>query len=243
MSYKKEFKKDKQALIKEFSPLVKKIASRLSFRLPPDIDQEDLFQVGIIGLMEAIGRYNPNEEANFKTYAEYRIRGSMLDELRARDWIPRSVRASANKLEKATLSLIKKGIETPTQEDLAKEMGMETEEFQTFLQKNNSIPLISLNSLGKNSSQEGPDILEVIKNPDEVAVDDSIIRKEMVEHLANAIKKLPKRSQMVLSLAYQQDMNLKEVAKTLDLTEARICQIRTSSIAFLRSYLSDKIEI
>ncbi|MBL0691768.1 MAG: FliA/WhiG family RNA polymerase sigma factor [SAR324 cluster bacterium] len=236
--YHTEFKRNKLELVKKYAPLVKRIAGLFSLRLPPYIDKDDLEQVGMIGLLESINRYDPNAAANFKTYAEYRIRGAMLDELRARDWIPRSVKTSASKLDKAHRSLRKKGIDRPNHADLAKEMEMEINEFEHFLSRNISMPLLSLDSLGKSFGNDHVEILDIIVNPDETLADEDLVKKEINNKLANAIAKLPKRTQLVLSLSYQKEMNLKEISKVLDLTEARICQIRTSSISFLRSYLS-----
>ena len=233
-----EFRANKEELIKKHAFLVKRIAGRFSLRLPADIDQDDLVQVGMIGLLEAIDRYDASKEANFKTFAEYRIRGAMLDELRAKDWIPRSVRTSAARLDKAHIELQKKGVEHPTHEQLAKQLEMGLAEFEVFLKRNISIPLLSLDSLGKSAGNDSLDILEVISNPTEVLADDQLEIKEVHSQLAAAIAQLPKRDQLVLALSYKEDMNLKEIAKVLELTEARICQIRTRSIAFLRSVLT-----
>ena len=228
---------DKQTAVREFAPLVKKIALRFRMRLPPDIDLEDMIQVGLIGLLEAYDRYDDSRDANFKTFAEYRIRGAMLDELRSRDWIPRSVRTNANRLEKAFLALRKKGVENPTNQNLADELELSLPEFEDFLTKNNSIPLVSLECFG--NADGNLNILEVLSDPNAIEFDDQMLADELIEKLTKAIQSLPKRDQLILSLSFKDELNLKEIAKTLDITEARVCQIRTKIIGQLRSYLAE----
>jgi len=230
--------KNKSALAIQFAPLVKKIACRIALRLPPDIEISDLIQVGMMGLLDAVDRYNPQQEANFKTFAEFRIRGAMLDELRARDWIPRSVKTNAYRLEKAFLALRKRGILHPDHADLAKEMEMTVEGFEEFLVKNVSIPLLSVHDLGMERRNEGADFLDNIPGLNQTSVEDHLIQQELLTKLQEALKLLPQRDYQVLALSFHDEMNLKEIAQILDLTEARICQIRTKSIAFLRSFLS-----
>lgn len=232
--------KDKPALALQFAPLVKKIALKIALRLPPDIELEDLIQVGMIGLLEAIDRYDPQHDANFKTFAEYRIRGSMLDELRAKDWIPRSVKMNASRLEKAMLELRKKGQLYPDHADLANEMGMTVEEFEVFLVKNASIPLFSIDDNGKEDKSEGQSYLEILSDKNQKTVDELLLQNELVERLEKALKLLPERDYRVMALSFHEEMNLKEIAMILDLTEARVCQIRTKCIAFLRSFLTQQ---
>lgn len=236
--YVEQTRKHREQIVLEFAPVIKKIANRLAARLPSNFDIDDLIQTGMIGLMEAADRYDPSRENQFKTFAEYRIRGAMLDELRVRDWIPRSVRENSTKLEKAYTKLRADGVDDPDDQSLAEELEIKVQELPGFLDKSRPIPMLSIEDLGHHTQNDEPmNLLDTFSDPDQDTPIDELLGNENKELLIEAIKRLPEREQMVLSLYYTEDLNLKEIAAVLDLTESRVSQIRTKSIAMLRSYL------
>ncbi|MGK0291237.1 MAG: RNA polymerase sigma factor for flagellar operon FliA [bacterium] len=238
--YLPQLKKTKEQVAIEYASNVKYIAKRLAARLPSNFDVDDLIQVGMIGLMEAADKFDPSKEKKFRTFAEYRIRGSMLDHLRAKDWIPRSVRDNGNKLEKAYQRLRTEGIDYPTDDQLANELEIPLKELDKFLSKSKPIPLLSIEDLGHvHNEDESLNILDTISNPEEEDPASKILGDEVKEQVADAILKLPEKEQLVLSLYYQEDLNLKEIAAVLELTESRVSQIRTKAIGMLRSYMKD----
>ena len=231
--------KSKEDLVLENVTSVKFIAKKLSARLPPTIDVEDLIQSGMIGLMEAAEKFDPSKEVKFKTFAELRIRGAMLDDLRSKDWIPRSVRENSGKLEKAYVEIRAKGIDNPTDNQLAKHMGMKLSEFYDFLSHARPIPLLSIEALNGIDHEETLNILDVIPDPDAEDQVITLVGKEKKQELMEALQKLPEKEQLVLSLYYNEEMNLKEIGAVLDITESRVSQLRTKAIAMLRSLMSD----
>ncbi len=241
--YQTQPKLNREQIAVEFAPVVKHIANRLSARLPVGFQVDDLVQVGMIGLLEAVERYDPKREAKFKTFAEFRIRGAMLDELRARDWIPRSVRENCSKLEGSYTILRSKNIDHPTDKQIAKQLDIKPKDLNTFLEKAKPIPLLSLENLGSLSdSGTKLDILETLSDPDEKDPAETLLGNENQELVREAIDKLPEKEKMVLSLYYVEDLNLKEIGAVLDVSESRVSQLRTKAIAMLRSYLKGHIE-
>ncbi len=227
----------------EYAPVVKHIALKLSARLPSGYEPDDLIQAGMIGLLEAIERFDPKRGVKFKTFAEFRVRGAMLDELRARDWIPRSVRDNSSKLEEAYSELRAKNIDHPTDKQLAKQLDIKPKEFPAFLDKAKPIPLLSLDSLGKLSSPDtGMDILETLSDPEQESPVETILGSEAKELVISALEKLPEKEKLVLSLYYVEDLNLKEIGEVMDVSESRISQMRTKAIAMLRSYMKSYLE-
>ncbi len=233
-------KKQGEQLLFEYSYLVKRIAFNYESRTSQGLKGE-LFQVGMQGLLDAIHNYDKTKGASFKTYAEIRIRGAILDDLRKQDWIPRSVRESSNKLEKAYIALRKRNIDHPKDKDLAKELDIPLKKLPQFLDKARPIPLLSLDANYANSQNDSSNVslADMIPDDDEDTPIEQLLLEEKKEALKQAIKKLPKQEQFVLSLYYNEDANLKEIAIILGLTEARVSQIRTKAIAMLRSHLAE----
>ena len=219
-------------------PAVKKIAYKLISRLPSGIDVDDLIQSGIMGLMEALERYEENRDVSLKTFAEFRIKGAMLDELRNRDWIPRSVRENATKLEKAYRNLRAEGVDHPTEKQLAKELELSTGEFSNFLNKSKAINLLSIDETATEEESEGNTFADSLRDVEAVSQLETLMSKENKERLAEAIDKLEERERTILSLYYREDLNLREIAAVLGLTESRISQLRTKAIAKLRSFFA-----
>ena len=241
--YTKQNEINKEEMVLQYAPSVKYIAGRLSARLPSGIQVDDLIQAGMIGLLEAVDKFDPKKGVKFKTYADFRVRGAMLDDLRSKDWIPRSVRDNGNKLEKAYIELRSQDIDYPTDKQLAKQLELKPKELSGFLEKSRPIPLISLEDVNaRGKDEDALDILETLSNPDETDPVEQLLGQESKELLIKAIDKLPENEKMVLSLYYNEDLNLKEIGAVLGLTESRVSQIRTKAIGMLRSYMKSYIE-
>ena len=230
-------------MVIEYAPMVKHIANRLAARLPSNFQLDDLIQAGMIGLLEAMEKYDETRGAKFKTYAEIRVRGAMLDDLRAKDWIPRSVRDKSSKLENAYTELRSDNIDYPTDKQLAQKLGLKPKELPDFLDKSKPIPLLSLDNMGTFSgSDEKLDIFETLSDPEEEDVFEKMLNQEAQETVVKAIEALPEKEKLVLSLYYNEELNLKEVGAILDITESRVSQLRTKAIAMLRSLMKDYME-
>jgi len=230
----------KEALVLEHAGLVSFLANRLAARLPDHVDKDDLIQAGMMGLLEAADKFDPTKGVQFKTFAELRIRGSMLDELRAKDWIPRSVRDAAHQLEKAYSRLRAAGHDNPTDKQLSQELALEPKELHEFIDKARPIPLLSIEGLGAASSDDGDmDFTETLTKPEDKDPITNLLGEEAQDVLQKALERLPEKEKLVLSLYYNEELNLKEIGQVLDITESRASQIRTKAIAQLRSYMSE----
>ena len=238
--YLQQAKPSKEEVVLQYAPLVKHIANRLAARLPEGVQRDDLIQAGMIGLLEAAEKFDPTQGNQFKTYAEHRIKGAMLDDLRSVDWIPRSVRDNSSKLEKAFTSLRAKNIDHPNDKQLAEALEMPAKELPEFLEKARPIPLLSLEGLSPHTDDDDMDILDTVSDPDAQDPSQSLLGNEAQERLAAAILKLPEKEQMVLSLYYNEELNLKEIGAVLDLTESRVSQLRTKAIGMLRGLMGEE---
>jgi RNA polymerase sigma factor for flagellar operon FliA len=232
--------KSREELVLEYAPLVKQIANRLAARLPDNLDREDLIQAGMIGLLDAIEKYDPLRETQFRTYAEFRIRGAMLDDLRACDWIPRSVRENADRVGQAIAELQFELGRQPEEAEIADKLGISLAEYHALLLKSKAVPLLSLDSLGTYAGDEDQHhIFDVLEDPSCTDPLETLSLHELQERLAEAIEQLPEKEQLVLSLYYDDELNLKEIGAVLGITESRASQIRTQSIMRLRSALKN----
>ncbi len=234
---------DREAMVMEYAPMVKHIANRLAARLPSNFQLDDLVQAGMIGLLEAMEKYDVSKGTKFKTYAEIRVKGAMLDDLRSKDWIPRSVRDNSSKLESAYTELRSDSVDHPTDKQLAKQLGLKSKELPEFLNKSKPIPLLSLDSMGTfTGSDEKLDILETLSDPSAEDVVEKLVGLEAQKLVVRAIEDLPEKEQLVLSLYYNEDLNLKEIGAVLDVSESRVSQLRTKAIAMLRSLMRSYLE-
>ncbi len=232
----------KKKIIKEYSPLVKFIAQKIAVRLPANIELDDLLSAGIIGLMDAIDKYDPARDNKFKTYAEFRIRGAILDELRAQDWIPRSMREKAKMIERTFAKLEQKLGRQASEEEAAKDLGMKLEEFQETLHQCKSISLLSLDEVGTFANGDRKSLLGLLESGRNFNPLVQLAGAELKDQLAQAIQELPEKQRMVLSLYYYEDLNLKEIGEVLEVTESRVSQLHTQAVLRLRSKLKDHLE-
>lgn len=232
----------KKKIIREYAPLVKFIAQKIAIRLPANIELDDLLSAGIIGLMDAIDKYDPARDNKFKTYAEFRIRGAILDELRAQDWIPRSMREKAKNIERAFARLEQKLGRTATEEEVAKDLGLPLEEFQETLHQCKSISLLSLDEVGTFANGDRKSLLGLLESSKEYNPLVQLAGVQLKDQLAQAIEELPEKQRMVLSLYYYEDLNLKEIGEVLEVTESRVSQLHTQAVLRLRAKLKDHLQ-
>jgi RNA polymerase sigma factor for flagellar operon FliA len=211
------------------------MADHLAFRLPDSVPIDDLYSAGLFGLLDAVDKFDPQTGNQFRTYAKHRIRGAMLDELRKTDWVPRSIRQVAGKVEKAVRHLQTELMREPEEMEIAAELGVSLSVYHRMLDRIHSVGCFSLQDLAGdgNSPEELPQLLNNRSPMDELE------RKEMKQQAAEALAGLKEKEQLVISLYYYDEMTLKEIAAILDLTESRICQIHTQAIVKLRSRLKN----
>lgn len=227
---------DRERLIKEFTHVIRSMAHRLAFRLPAYLDAEDLVSVGIIGLMDAMEKYDPAREAKFKTYAEFRIRGAMLDEIRSMDWIPRSVHERITLLQKTYTELLNRHGRPPTEEEVAAELKMSLQELDDFLTRSRGAVVVSLDDLGV-QDQEGNKILAMLTDPSQPDPLASLVHERERQVLGQAIQELAEKERLVLTLYYFEELTMKEIGQILKVTESRVCQIHSKAILHLKARL------
>lgn len=230
-------------LIMDYSPLIRFVAQRIASRLPSNIDIEDLISSGVIGLMDAIDKYDPSRDNKFKTYAEFRIRGAILDELRSQDWVPRSVRDKAKRLDRMSADLEQKFGRKPTDDELSQALGMPIEEFFEMNAKVKGVQLLSIDDFGgTNGNTERRSLLESLENPNSKNPFAQLRNASARDILRKHIEELPEKQKLVLQLYYFEDLNLKEIGRILEVTESRVSQLHTQAIEKLkkhRAILSD----
>ncbi|HSW22780.1 MAG TPA: RNA polymerase sigma factor FliA [Burkholderiaceae bacterium] len=227
---------DSSAQLKQYSPLVRRLAHQMIAKLPANVELDDLIQVGMIGLNDALSRFDAGQGVMFETFATQRIRGAMLDELRGGDWMSRGDRRHQRSIEAAVHKLEQKLQRAPSESEIADEMGMMLADYQELLGKVRGTQLFHLEDL---SGDDGDDFLDR-HVADEAANPLAMLQDQrMREALVEAIGRLPEREQHVMSMYYEHDMNLKEIAAVLKVTESRVCQLHSQSIARLRSRLRE----
>ncbi len=228
---------DNAALIQQYSGLVRRLAHQMIAKLPANVELDDLIQVGLIGLTDALSRFDVAQGVQFETFATQRIRGAMLDELRGGDWMSRGTRRQQRSIETAVHKLEQRLGRAPQESEIAAEMGISLGEYQELLSKVRGTQLVYLEDM---SGDEGDDdyldrhVVDESNNPMALLQD-----HRMREALVAAIKNLPEREQYVMSMYYEHDMNLKEIAAVLKVTESRVCQLHSQAIARLRVKLRD----
>ncbi|MBW2637036.1 MAG: FliA/WhiG family RNA polymerase sigma factor [Deltaproteobacteria bacterium] len=229
-------KKKRDKLIMKYAPLVKNIVGRIAMRLPNYLNKDDLINAGIIGLMEALEKFDETRNVRFETYAGFRIRGAVLDELRSIDIVPRSVRSKETRLEEAFEALWKEFGRHPTDEEVSDHLGISLEEYYKFLDEARGVCILSSDDLPPDYCEKygRDDVLEKMDRNNPFSL---LARSELKETLKNAIDSLPEKEKLVLSLYYYEELTLKEIGLTLDLTESRICQIHSQAILRLRGGL------
>lgn len=222
-------------LIVHYSPLVKYVAGRVGVGLPQNVEQADLISYGLFGLIDAIDKFDPERGFKFETYAISRIKGNILDELRAIDWVPRSVRAKARQIEKAYAKLEGELHRAPTEDEVARELDMSPEQLQTALSKISFVGVMALDEFVGSADREGGATLGDTIAADEEGPGDLFEVQEMRGLLAKSIERLPEREKIVLTLYYYEGLTLAQIGDVIGVTESRVCQIHTKAILHLRS--------
>tara|TARA_B100001094_G_C18073651_1_gene741437 strand:- start:437 stop:1195 length:759 start_codon:yes stop_codon:yes gene_type:complete len=241
----KRYKQDTQGvdgklrdqLIMDYAPLIRFVAQRIAARLPSNIDIDDLISAGVIGLMDAIEKYDPSRDNKFKTYAEFRIRGAILDELRSQDWVPRSVRDKAKRIEKTYAELEQKLGRAVTDQEISEALGVKLEEYYEIMAKVKAVTLLSIDELSGPNQNDKKSLLECLENVGSKNPFTQLKSKGVRELLVKNIEELPEKQKLVLSLYYYEDLNLKEIGRILEVTESRVSQLHTQAVEKLRSRL------
>ncbi len=233
----------RERLVVAYSPLVKYVAGRMASGLPAHVDEADLISYGLVGLISAIARFEPEREIRFETYAITRIKGAIIDELRSLDWVPRSVRARAREIERANSKLEHRLQRAPNDEEMAAELDMTVDEFQESLLQISNSTVAALDELWTvgDSSGDQVSLLDTLQDPralDPAAVVDAT---ELKDRVADAITRLPEREKLVVALYYYENLTLREIGEVLGVTESRISQLHTKAVLRLRSRLTAEV--
>jgi RNA polymerase sigma factor for flagellar operon FliA len=233
-------KADKNTLLTEHMPLVKRLAHQMKAKLPPSVEVDDLIQAGMIGLLDAINRYEENHGAQFETYAVLRIRGAMLDELRSNDWMPRSTRQNMRKVEAAMNALQQQLGRPPSESEVAKSLKLSLGDYQDMLGDSGGHQLLYYEDFHSGDDGEGSDSFL-----DRYAVDDedplrALLDTDFRQAVIDAIDALPPREKMLMSLYYEEELNLKEIGAVMGVSESRVSQLHTQAVARLRANLKER---
>jgi RNA polymerase sigma factor for flagellar operon FliA len=229
---------ERERLILEHLPQVKLIARRIHERLPESVSLEDLISTGTIGLIAAIDRFDPGHNVKLKTYAEYKIRGAILDSLRGLDWAPRQQRKRAKQIESAISVIEQRVHRTPSEDEIAKELGLALQDYHEWLVEIRGVNLGSLECASPD--EEGHDLLRYISDDEDNWPSRLLEKSELQKLLAEAIDKMPSTEKIVLSLYYQEELTLREIAKVVNLHESRVSQLKSQGILRLRSYIEKR---
>jgi RNA polymerase sigma factor for flagellar operon FliA len=229
-------KADKNYLLTEHMPLVKRLAHQMRAKLPPSVEVDDLIQAGMIGLLDAISRYEDDHGAQFETYAVLRIRGAMLDELRSNDWMPRSTRQNMRKVESAMAALAQQLGRPPTESEVAKSMKLSLGDYQEMLGDSGGHQLVYYEDF---HDEEGNDSWL-----DRYAVDDedplrALMETDFRQAVIDAIDALPPREKLLMGLYYEEELNLKEIGAVMGVSESRVSQLHSQAVARMRAYLKE----
>lgn len=232
-------------LILAYSPLVKYVAGRMSNGLPAHIEEADLVSYGLLGLIGALERFDLSRSIKFETYAISRIKGSIIDELRALDWVPRSVRSWARKVEASVTRLENQLTRAPTDEEIAADLGVEVDEFHEILNQISCASVVALDEFwdAPNQGQDKINLIDTIEDTDAPDPSRAYRRLAVKEILAAAIQRLPERERIVIGLYYYEGLTLKEIGEILGVTESRVSQLHTKAILRLRGRIKEDLDL
>jgi RNA polymerase sigma factor for flagellar operon FliA len=229
----------RERLVLAYSPLVKYVAGRMSTGLPAHVEEADLISYGLLGLISAIERFEPAREIRFETFAITRIKGSIIDELRSLDWVPRSVRAKAREIERANAKLEHQLHRAPTDQEMADVLETSIDDFQASLVRISNSSVVALDELWTVSDSSGDQVslLDTIQDDDAVDPAQELDLTDMKDRLADAIARLPEREKLVVALYYYENLTLREIGEVLGVTESRVSQLHTKAVLRLKSRL------
>lgn len=231
---------DKEQLVQRFVPLVKRIAYHMMARLPPSVQFEDLVQNGMLGLLDALERFQEGFGAQFETYATQRIRGAMLDGLRENDWLPRNLRRELRRIEASITQLEHSLGRAPSELELAEALGMPLAEYQRTLQDARGHQLVYLEDF---AGDDGEDFLARHFTDNDADPAGILEERSLKDSLVKAIERLPEREKLMMALYYEQELNLREIGEVMGVTESRVCQLHSQAIARLRSQIAGHLPL
>jgi RNA polymerase sigma factor FliA len=231
--------KARERLVLAYAPLVKYVGGRMSSGLPSHVEEADLISYGLLGLISAIERFEPEREIKFETFAITRIKGSIIDELRSLDWVPRSVRTKAREIERMNAKLEHQLHRAPTDQEMAAALDVSLEEFQDSMARVSNSSVVALDELWTVSDSSGDQVslLDTIQDPDAPDPALEMDTTEMKDRLADAIARLPEREKLVVALYYYENLTLREIGEVLGVTESRVSQLHTKAVLRLKSRL------
>ncbi|MBI5283303.1 MAG: FliA/WhiG family RNA polymerase sigma factor [Candidatus Solibacter usitatus] len=230
---------ERERLIMEHLPQVRLIARRIHERLPGSVNLEDLVSTGVVGLISAIDRFDVSQNVKLKTYAEYKIRGAILDSLRGLDWAPRQQRRRSKQIESAVATLEQQLKRVPTEEEIAAGLGLSLEEFHEWLVEIRGLNIGSLES-HPGGDEDGRDLLRFVADKEEDWPSHLLERAELRKLLSQAISRMPYIERTVLGLYYHRELTLREISRVVNLHESRVSQLKTQAIVRLRAFLRKK---
>lgn len=228
---------EKNKYVEQYSPLIKYLADRLAARLPEHINRDDLMSCGVLGLIDAVDKFDPNRAIMFKTYAEFRIKGAMLDELRSLDWVPRSIRKKTSQIEKIWQTLEGELGRPPEDEESAAAMELSVPDYLKLLSEVRTINILDLDafkSMNQSGNRESRDIYDILADENALNALNAIGQNEVTRILGQAIEELNEKERLVVTLYYHEELTMKEIGQVMGYTESRISQLHTKSLIRLR---------
>jgi RNA polymerase sigma factor FliA len=232
-----------ERIVEKYLPLVHYLANKLQVFSTPSLDRDDLYSAGVVGLLEAVRKFDLGKNIEFQTFATIRVRGAIIDEIRRTDWVPRSVRQKSRRIDAAIHHLFNRLGRIPTDSEIAEELEISVEEYYQTTDNLGPLFLASLDSVissGKNSQQV--DIKDIIEDNTEIGYEESLLQQKLRRKIVEAIGQLPERERLVISLYYYEELNLKEIGMILDVSESRVCQMHSSALLKLRNMIEQKVE-
>ncbi len=224
-------------LVEQYLPLVKTVVGRLAMTLPAHVNSDDLYSAGLVGLLNAVRRFNPKSGSSFETYARVRIRGAIFDELRRLDWVPRSIHDKAKKVEKVMQELTQRTGSVPTDAQMAKALGITLDEYEELMEAIRPASYVCLDSVQSNDGEISGNTYDVIADDSQINPGNGTSIREMTSLIEDRLQQLPEMQRKVLALYYFEDMRLREIAEAFGVTESRICQVHAQAILAVKALL------
>jgi RNA polymerase sigma factor FliA len=225
------------SIVEQYLPLVKAVVGRLAMTLPSHVNSDDLYSAGLVGLLNAVRRFNPGTGASFEHYARVRIRGAVFDELRRLDWVPRSVHDKAKKVEKTMQELSQRNGTLPTSAEMAKALNLTLDEYEELAEEIRPASYICLDSVSGGDGENGGASYDVIADDSQIDPWEGTAKRELSSLIEQRLQQLPEMQRKVLALYYFEDLRLREIAEAFGVTESRICQIHSQAILAIKSLL------